>query len=148
MGTAIGVGISFTPLLGFHILITFALTWVLRANLVAAGIGTFAGNPITFPVLWASGYELGHFILRGEEREAPAHIAEEVMHSSLSDILPLIEVTLAGSLVLGTVAGAIVYLVVHKAVSTYQDGRRRRFAERRQAELLSESDAMNTSESS
>jgi uncharacterized protein (DUF2062 family) len=141
LGTAIGVAVSFTPLLGFHLLIAFALTWLLRANLVAAGLGTFAGNPVTFPVMWASGYELGHMIVRGEEREAPAHIADEVLRRSLGDILPLIEVTLAGSVVLGAVAGAVVYVVVYKVVSAYQEGRRRRLSARRRAAPLPASKA-------
>ena len=52
--------ISITPFIGFHLIITFALAWLLRGNMIAGVIaGTCFGNPVTYPFIWASTYQLG-----------------------------------------------------------------------------------------
>ena len=70
MGAAVGVFVSFTPFLGFHLLITFALAWLLGANMIAGAIATSIGNPLTFPFIWASTYQVGHFDPGGREPAA------------------------------------------------------------------------------
>jgi uncharacterized protein (DUF2062 family) len=52
-GVAAGVFASWTPLLGFHFVLAFALAYVLAGNMVAAALGTAFGNPISFPFIWA-----------------------------------------------------------------------------------------------
>ncbi|MCB1460959.1 MAG: DUF2062 domain-containing protein, partial [Nitratireductor sp.] len=66
-GVAAGVFASFTPFLGFHFMIAFAVSYVIAGNLIAAAAGTFFGNPLTFPFIWASTYGLGRFILSGAQ---------------------------------------------------------------------------------
>lgn len=51
-GLAIGVSISFTPLVGTHFIQAAGLSFFLRFNMLAAIIGTFVGNPWTFPFMW------------------------------------------------------------------------------------------------
>ena len=46
IGLAWGVAISFTPLLGFHLIICYAGTISMRGNLVAATVGSVVGNPL------------------------------------------------------------------------------------------------------
>ena len=61
-GLAIGVGISWTPTFGFHILQCFLLCLLLPINFFASVIGTLFGNPWTFPaIMWVS-YQLGSLI--------------------------------------------------------------------------------------
>ena len=128
IATAIGAGVSITPFIGFHFLMTFALTWVFRGNLIAGAIGTCLGNPLTFPFIWAATYEVGQFILRGRSIDAPARLTNELASKSIDQIWPLIKPMLVGSVPLGLATGCIVYFAVHKAVSTYQDKRRQRLA--------------------
>lgn len=128
LGAAVGVFASFTPLVGFHLLLTFAVAWALGANMIAGGIGTAIGNPLTFPLIWASTYQVGHFILKGAARNPPVLMEHDLMHRSLMEIVPLIKPMLVGSVPLGLGAGAVFYLVVYKTVSAYQDARRRRIA--------------------
>ncbi|MEQ8949382.1 DUF2062 domain-containing protein, partial [Parvibaculum sp.] len=52
LGVAAGAFSSCTPFLGFHILVAMLIAWVIRGNLIASALGTFIGNPITFPVIW------------------------------------------------------------------------------------------------
>ena len=41
------------------------IAYIVRANIVAAAIGTVAGNPWTFPFIWLWTYWLGRKILGG-----------------------------------------------------------------------------------
>ena len=135
MGAAIGAAVSFTPLMGFHLVATFALAWLFRANMIAGGIGTAIGNPLTFPFIWASTYELGHLMLKGASRDAPAQLGDYLMHRSFEQLLPLIKPMAVGAIPLGLAAGGIVYLIAYKAISSYQEGRRRRLAGVREKEV-------------
>lgn len=130
MGAAVGVAVSLTPLLGFHFILTFAIAWLLGANMLAGALATSVANPLTFPVIWASTYQLGHLILKGVGEAAPPHLEHEITHKSLAEILPLVEPMLVGSIPLGIALGAVTYLVVHKAVSSYQEARRKRLGRR------------------
>ncbi len=66
-GLACGAAVSFTPFIGLHLAISMGLTWLLRANVVAAAIGTLVGNPWTFPFIWVATYETGVLILGGDK---------------------------------------------------------------------------------
>lgn len=58
-GFAWGVAISFTPLLGFHLLLTIITCKLHRKNIWAGITGTFIGNPVTFPFIWLFVYWFG-----------------------------------------------------------------------------------------
>lgn len=62
-GIAFGIFASFTPLFGLHFFLAAALALVLRGNLIAAMIGTAAGNPLTFPFIAVLSLDLGRAIL-------------------------------------------------------------------------------------
>ena len=62
-----GIFASFTPLFGLHFLIAGLLSYVLRANVLASLIGTFIGNPITFPIITVFNLKLGEWILGSSE---------------------------------------------------------------------------------
>lgn len=83
LGLAIGLGISFTPLLGTHFVQAGALAFIFRANVAAAILGTFVGNPLTFPFFWWAGISAGGFIfaLFGLSAEAniPVHLDAAAM---------------------------------------------------------------------
>ena len=59
IGLAWGVAISFTPLLGFHLIICCLGTYAMRGNLIAATVGSVIGNPWTFPFFFYGAYKLG-----------------------------------------------------------------------------------------
>ncbi len=130
MGAAVGVFASFTPLVGFHLIFTLAITWLLGANMIAGAIGTSLGNPLTFPLIWASTYEIGHLIMRGTSRAAPAQLEQDLTSKSFDQLMPLLKPMAIGSVPLGLVAAVLAYLILHKTVSAYQEARRRRLAGR------------------
>ena len=63
-GIAAGVFVSFTPLFGFHLIVAAGIALVCaRAMILAALLGTFFGNPFTFPLILVSAMETGSLIL-------------------------------------------------------------------------------------
>ena len=67
LGMSCGIFASFTPLFGLHFLIAGLLSYVIRANVLASLIGTFIGNPITFPIITVFNLKLGEWILGSNE---------------------------------------------------------------------------------
>ena len=67
LGMSCGIFASFTPLFGLHFLIAGLLSYLLRANVLASLIGTFVGNPITFPIITVFNIKLGEWILGSSE---------------------------------------------------------------------------------
>ena len=64
IGLSWGAAVSFTPLLGFHLIICYLGTWLMRGNLIAATVGTIIGNPWTFPFFFYIDYKIGLFFFR------------------------------------------------------------------------------------
>ncbi len=63
LGFACGVFVSFTPIFGFHFVLAALFAWITRGNILAALMGTFVGNPLTFPLIATVSLETGRFIL-------------------------------------------------------------------------------------
>lgn len=125
-GFAVGVAVSMTPFIGFHLLMGAALTWLLRGSIVAMALGTVtAGNPWTFPLIWYSTFKIGEAMMR-EGLAAPS----APVHMSLQDLIShpvelLLPMTI-GSLPLAFVFSAASFYIVRRLVRGYQDVRRAR----------------------
>lgn len=63
LGLASGCVVSWTPTFGFHILQCFVFCLLVRANFLAALLGTTFGNPWTFPILLWCSYQVGSYVL-------------------------------------------------------------------------------------
>lgn len=64
-GFACGVAVSFTPFVGFHMILAAISASVLRGNIISSQIGTLIGNPWTFPFIWAAVLYTGSFLSGG-----------------------------------------------------------------------------------
>ena len=62
LGLALGTAISFTPVVGTHFVQVVVLAFIFRANMIAALIGTFVGNPWTFPFMWWAAISFGSYL--------------------------------------------------------------------------------------
>lgn len=62
-GVFAGTLASFMPFFGFHFVTAALIAWAMRANILAALISTFVGNPFTFPLIAASALTMGGWIL-------------------------------------------------------------------------------------
>ncbi len=61
-GIAVGVGVCFIPLPGTHFIQAAVGGYLLRGNILAALIATWAGNPWTFPFMWWAAYAVGTYM--------------------------------------------------------------------------------------
>jgi len=81
LGLAIGLGTSFSPLLGTHFIQAGILALVMRGNAFSAMMGTFFGSPITFPFIWWASLSLGQFLFGVFGFEVAAEIPDQVSMS-------------------------------------------------------------------
>lgn len=81
-GFAAGIFVSFTPLFGFHFMTAALVAWAIRGNIVAALLGTFVGNPLTFPFIAVLSVSLGRWMLGVEGKLHPPRILEEFARAS------------------------------------------------------------------
>ena len=70
-GFATGVAMSFTPFVGFHLLLSLAVARLSGQNGIAAALGTIAGNPWTFPLIWYITLHIGLFVLGADAPQLP-----------------------------------------------------------------------------
>ncbi len=123
-GFAVGLGVSMTPFIGFHLLLGLVLCWALRLSNMGMIIGTvLGGNPWTFPAIWLATYQLGYRLLAMERAaDAPPH--DITLASLLAHPFDLLLPMTVGSLPLGLAVGLLVYYPARRVVAGY---RRRKF---------------------
>ena len=106
IGLAWGSAISFTPLLGFHLIICYLGTDVMRGNLIAATVGSVIGNPWTFPFFFYVAYKLGvNFIY------SPLEYYEFKISFLIENFSKLFFPTLLGSLPIAIITWFITYRI-------------------------------------
>jgi uncharacterized protein len=128
-GVAAGIVSSWTPFMGLHFLLSFALAYVIAGNMIAAALGTAFGNPLTFPFLWGTSWKIGNYML-GSAAVAGAggidlhHLFNTVSITQLWR--PVIEPMLLGAVPPAIVSGILSYAILYFAARTFQTRRRER----------------------
>jgi uncharacterized protein (DUF2062 family) len=125
LGVAAGVFISFTPFVGLHFVLSFIVAWIAGGNLVASAFGTFIGNPLTFPFIWASTFELGNWML-GRTAHVPFAFDANtsLFNESVEALWPLIMPMTVAGVPMGILFGIAFYFPVRAMVERYQERRR------------------------
>ena len=159
LGMSCGIFASFTPLFGLHFLIAGLLSYVLRANVLASLIGTFVGNPITFPIITVFNLKLGEWILGSSEYSTgdggkifegfldfifliyksfftEGSIGENSV-PRMNEFLDGVFIPYSlGGLILGIFIAVMSYFLLRPLVSTYQKKRHARKAKRLRKKLI------------
>lgn len=134
LGCAAGVFASITPLLGTQMVLAALLAYVIRANIPAALIGTFFGNPVSWPLIWAGTYVSGCYLLGIENgialdslqyyvnglAAAVATWSPDVIDSAVTFVWPVVKPMLAGSLLIGIAVGVVIYYTLRPVIAAYQ----------------------------
>ncbi len=146
VGLAMGVFSSFTPFFGFHLFVAAALAYLFKANIIAALLGTFFGNPITWPFIASFSVNLGQIILGRnlsnfetflgdfvEAGEAIWRSFKSVFGYGNSDwdvvflfFYDLLLPYFVGGFLLGAVISIISYFVFRPIIYAYQKARRKK----------------------
>lgn len=135
-GVAAGVFASITPFVGLHFLLAFCIAFFIGGNFLAAAFGTVFGNPLSFPFIWASTFQLGSFILGVPAKapdisvisNGPASYTTTGFLDYFNKILLLIKPMLIGALPMGAVCAVCAYFIVRACLSVYQTSRREKLA--------------------
>ena len=131
LGVAIGSGVSFTPFLGFHIVLGIVIALLVGGNLVATALGTAFGNPLTFPLIWAGTYRLGKAMLGTPAVRGEDDIAHSLAVRSFDAMWPIVKPMAVGAVPLGLIAAAVMYVLSYQAIRAFRAIRRERLAARR-----------------
>lgn len=138
LGGAAGVFAAFTPFLGGQMVLAAMLAAVCRASVPAALLGTFVGNPLSWPAIWAGTYAAGSMIMGGSGKLEAAELGHhiDVLGQAVRDgspqqidaaaglLMPLLAPMTAGSLPLGVLMAIIFYYTLRPAVAASQSRRR------------------------
>ncbi|TVQ57753.1 MAG: DUF2062 domain-containing protein [Rhodobacteraceae bacterium] len=139
LGFACGVYASFTPFFTLHIVVAVALGFILRANLIAAALGTLFGNPLTFPFIAGSSLTVGGWIV-GKDRLADRFDVTRVFSNLQGFLDTLFLPYLVGGIAPGLITAGVLYWLLRPGVAAYQARRRAQLmakTDRRVAEHLS-----------
>lgn len=147
-GLFAGVLVSFTPLFGMHFLFAAILAKLMRGNIMAALLGTFFGNPITFPIIAPLCIQLGRWML-GQPFRDPEHgdlpgkfyavggeisanfwalfTDAEAHWSNIDGFYHTLFIPyLIGGIIPGIISGVVVYYLSVPLIAVYQKRRRGR----------------------
>lgn len=141
-GIASGAAVSIFPFIGFHFMLGFVLAYFTRGNMLAAAIGTAAGNPITFPIFFAATYQIGSFIWPGDTSQAEALLEGQQMTDIMSQLFtegahglwPVLRSMIIGAVPLSILCWVALYFVVKVFVTRSRARRAARRAARAAAE--------------
>jgi len=136
LGFAIGVFTATTPFLGTHMVMAALLAWVIGGSVVAALLGTFLGNPLTYPLLWYSTYEVGNLMLRGKMVQKQIDLSGGIFQKSIEQLWPILKPMTLGSIPVGLALALLSYALVKPMVEAYKHRRRRELKLRSGREVL------------
>ena len=137
LGCAAGVFAACTPFLGLQMALAGALAFLLRVSIPAALLGTFVGNPLSWPAIWSGSYIAGAWILGYNTATAADHLSDSAtaLGATLMDpspasldvavvnLSPVLAPMIVGGLLIGLIAAVGSYYPTRQAVRVFQKRR-------------------------
>jgi uncharacterized protein len=136
LGFAVGAFSAATPFLGTHMMMAALIAWLIGGSIVSAVLGTFLGNPLTYPLLWYLTYEAGNLMLGGHVQKHRIDLSNGIFQSSLAKLWPILKPMTLGCIPVGLALAALSYVLVKPMVEAYQRRRRREIELRSGREAL------------
>ena len=116
VGFACGSMVSFSPFIGFHFLLAIIFAYILRGNIVASLIGTFIGNPFTFPFIWVFIYKVGNIFFKNNQNFSLELTFESLFNQGYDILVPM----LIGSLIVSVPIWFISYYTVKFFMASFK----------------------------
>lgn len=131
LGLAVGIFAAFTPFYGLHIILAVMVGWAVSANVAAAAIGTAFANPLTIPLIFSATYTLGRVILNiGHHSVSIGEFFELLNDWNFAELWIVFLQLSIGSIVLGSIAAILAYILALKATKRFRSRRDARRAAR------------------
>ncbi len=128
MGAALAMFVTFTPTVGFQMVLVVFIAWLLRANKAIGVPIVWLSNPATIVPIYYSCYEIGRVVLQQES--IGAEWWGQLKHPPVgwlsaaqfywSRFLEIAGPVWMGSVLVGSVAGYITYYSVYHVVRVYR----------------------------
>ena len=130
IGAAAGVFAVCTPFLGGQLVIAGLLAWVLGGSILASFLASFVGNPLTYPIIWFSTYNLGNVLLGATATarlvdlqskasalwDGTVQMSPDAMADAAESLWPVLKPMVVGSLPLGVFAAGVAYVGVRRII--------------------------------
>ena len=116
IGFACGSMVSFSPFIGFHFFLAVILAYICRGNIVASLIGTFVGNPFTFPFIWIFIYKVGNIFFKNDEKFSLELTFQSLFDQGYDILIPM----LIGSLIVSIPVWFISYFTLKFLMSSFK----------------------------
>ena len=116
IGFACGSMVSFTPLIGFHFFLAVIFAYIFRGNIVASLIGTFVGNPFTFPFIWIFIYKVGNIFFKNDQNVSLELTFQSLFDQGYDILMPM----LIGSLIVSIPIWLISYFTLKFLMSSFK----------------------------
>ncbi len=128
LGCAVGVFAIFTPFLGCQMLLAALLALLFRGSVMASAVGTCAGNPLTYPIIWGSTFAVGNLFL-GASANAEigklstgaqalglsiSEASPDGVASAVEGLWPVLKPMALGALPLGGLTAILIYFIVRR----------------------------------
>ena len=119
IGFACGSMVSFSPFIGFHFFLAIIFAYILRGNIVASLIGTFIGNPFTFPFIWIFIYKVGNIFFKNDQNVSLELTFQSLFDQGYDILMPM----LIGSLIVSIPIWLISYFTLKFLMSSFKKRR-------------------------
>ena len=116
VGFACGSMVSFSPFIGFHFLLAVIFAYILRGNMVASLIGTFVGNPFTFPFIWIFIYKVGNIFFKNDQNFSLELTFQSLLNQGYDILIPM----MIGSLIVSIPIWFISYFTVKFLMTSFK----------------------------
>ena len=116
IGFACGSMVSFSPFIGFHFFLAVIFAYIFRGNIVASLIGTFVGNPFTFPFIWIFIYKVGNIFFKNDQDFSIELNVQSLFDQGYDILIPM----LIGSLIVSIPVWFISYFAVKFLMSSFK----------------------------
>ena len=127
LGFSIGVFVSFTPLIGIHIIIALVISWMIRANYFSAIIGTFIGTPFTYPFIWFASIYVGNFFMPIKDLNLlTLDVKQLYLFDFFDNMKSLFPSFLIGAFLLGVLSSIFSYFFTKQIISFYRKKRQKK----------------------
>jgi uncharacterized protein len=130
LGSAWGIFVSFTPFLGFHVILCTIMCIIFGGSKLASWISSLIGNPATFPFFFWADYKLGSWIMDilGIARDTTTEFSIDglSLDALVNDMSNIIVPILFGAVILAPLAAATGYWATYKFVELTRHRRMKR----------------------
>ena len=116
IGFACGSMVSFSPFIGFHFFLAVIFAYILRGNIIASLIGTFIGNPFTFPFIWIFIYKVGNIFFKNDQNLSLEFTFQSLFDQGYEILIPM----MIGSLIVSIPIWFISYFTVKFLMTSFK----------------------------